>query len=84
MARRARSRPLRHRSIDRGRCRPSERLLPARFFQPVDVPDVGMVERGEDFGFTLKARQPIRIVGERLGQARYTSPIPPSPILAVT
>ena len=41
-------------------CRP---LLPA-----VDVPDVGMVQRGEDFGFALKPGQSIGIVCKGLGQ----------------
>ena len=30
--------------------------------------DVRMVQRGEDFGFALEAREPIGIAGERLGQ----------------
>ena len=38
--------------------------LAFRNFQPVDVPDVGMVQRGQDFGFTLKASHAIRIGGE--------------------
>ena len=36
--------------------------------QPVDVPDVGMVQRGQDFGFTLEPGQPIWIVREGLRQ----------------
>ena len=52
-------------------CRPlnqfeDQRLLARSFFEAVDVPDVGMVQRGEDFGFALEANQAIRIVGERL------------------
>ena len=43
-----------------------ERLLPFRFFQPVDVPDVGMVQRGQNFGFAFKAGEAIRIIRERL------------------
>ena len=39
-----------------------------RFFQPVDVPDVGMVQRGENFGLTLKPGETIRIVREGLRQ----------------
>ena len=30
--------------------------------------DVGMVQRGEDFGFPLEPSEPIRIRRERLGQ----------------
>ena len=32
-------------------------------FQPVDVPDVGMVQRGEDLGFAL---EPGQAVGNRM------------------
>ena len=39
-----------------------------RFFQPVDVPDVGMVQRGEDFGFALKPGEAIGIFREGLRQ----------------
>ena len=45
-----------------------QRLLTLGFLQPVDVPDVGMVQRGQDFRFTLKAGEAIRIVGEGLRQ----------------
>ncbi len=38
------------------------------FFEPVDVPDVGVVQRGEDFGFTFKPGEAIRILCERLGE----------------
>ncbi len=51
-----------------------------------------MIERGEDFGFALKAREPVGIGRERAGRilmatwrfslvsvARYTSPMPPAP-----
>ena len=38
-----------------------QRLRALRFFQAVDVPDVGMVQRGEDFGFALEASQPVRV-----------------------
>ena len=36
--------------------------------QPVDAPDVGVVQRGQDLGFALEARQPIRVRRERLGE----------------
>ena len=58
--------------------------------------DVRMIQRGEDFGFALKPRQPLGISGERgrrtliatsrfsfVSLARYTSPMPPTPIWAV-
>ena len=38
-----------------------QRLGALGLLQPVDVPDVGMVERGEDFGFALEAGQAIRV-----------------------
>ena len=37
-------------------------------FEAVDGGDVWVVQRGEGLGFTLEAREPISIVGERLGQ----------------
>ncbi len=37
-------------------------------FESVKGGDVGVVQRGESLGFTLEAREPIRIVGEGLGQ----------------
>ena len=45
-----------------------QRLGALGFFQPVDVPDVGMVQRGEDFGFALEASEAVRVGGERVGQ----------------
>ena len=58
--------------------------------------DVRMIQRGERLRLTLEACQPIGIVGNDVGQhldrdlpprfvsvARYTSPIPPTPIWAV-
>ena len=30
--------------------------------------DVGMVQRGQDFGFTLKASQAVRMLRKRCGQ----------------
>ncbi len=88
------------RDVHRG---PRRRQVPSRglrrpaLFEAVDGGDVWVVERGEGLGFTLEAREPISIVGERLGQrfdgdvaiqfritgAKYL-PIPPSPMLAIT
>jgi hypothetical protein len=36
--------------------------------ESVDRGDVRMVERREDFGFPLKARQAVRVAGHRAGQ----------------
>ena len=36
------------------------------FFEPVDVRDIGMVERGQHLRFALEARQPLRVVGEQI------------------
>ena len=65
-------------------------------FKSVDRRDAGMIQRGEDFGFLLKAGQPFSVLGERrrenliatwrfsfVSVARYTWPIPPSPIWAM-
>jgi hypothetical protein len=38
-----------------------ERLHARRLFEPVDGGDVRVIQRGEDFGFALKARQPVGI-----------------------
>ena len=67
------------------------------FLEPVDGGDVGMIERGEDFRFALKASQPSGSAASDGGRilmatwrfslvsvARYTCPMPPSPIWAVT
>ena len=35
--------------------------------QPVDAPDVGMVQRRQHLGFALKPRQPVRVGREHLG-----------------
>ena len=59
--------------------------------------DVGMIQRREGLRFALEAREAVGVVRERVGQdldrdvaiqlacrvARYTSPMPPSPIGAV-
>jgi hypothetical protein len=55
-----------------------------------------MIEGGECFRFALEPREPFGVARERLGRifsatsrssfvsrARYTSPMPPAPILAV-
>ena len=66
-----------------------------RFLEAVDRADVGMIERGEDFGLALQAGDAIGILREcggriliatsrfrRVSRARYTSPMPPSPSFA--
>ena len=35
-------------------------------FRTVDVPDVGVVQRGQDLRFTLEAGQALRIAGEQI------------------
>ena len=45
-----------------------QRARRAALFQPVEMRDVGVVERGEDFSFALKASEPIGIAGEMLRQ----------------
>ena len=75
-----------------------QRLDALSLLQPVDAPDVGVVQRGKNFCLTLEAGQPVGIGRECLGEHLqrhvsvelgvaglwYTSPMPPSPILAVT
>ena len=39
----------------------NEEALAVGFFQTVDGGDVGMIERGQQLGFALEARQPFRI-----------------------
>ena len=36
-----------------------ESALITRSFDAVDLCDIGMIQRGQGFGFTLKARQPL-------------------------
>jgi hypothetical protein len=36
--------------------------------EPVDAGDVRMIQRGEGLRFTLEAREPVRVLRERLGQ----------------
>ena len=61
-------------------------------FQIVDRSNIGMIQRGENFGFALEAADAVRIEGSFAWQdldgnitlsfvscARYTSPIPPTP-----
>ena len=43
-------------------------VMPAHLFEPVDGGDVRMIQRGEDFGFALKTREPIVVSGERWRQ----------------
>ena len=43
-------------------------LLALGLFQSVDVSDVGMVERRQNFGFALEPCEAIRIIRERLRQ----------------
>ena len=43
-------------------------MMPSRFFQAVDVRDVRMVQRREDFRFALESRQPLGIAGHRRRQ----------------
>ena len=65
-------------------------------FEAVDRRDVRMIQRREDFGFALKTCEPIMVSRKRGRKnldgdltlqlctvARYTCPIPPSPICAV-
>ena len=42
-----------------------ERRTPSGLFEAVDVGDVGMIQRGEDLRFALKARKPVGVVRER-------------------
>ena len=52
-----------------GQRRPFDEFQHERtFLDPVDLRNVGMIERGKQLGFTLKPRQPFRIVRERIGQ----------------
>ena len=46
--------------------RPSSPPTQTRLFQSIDVPDVGMVQRGQDSGFTLEAWELIRVFRARL------------------
>ena len=38
------------------------------FHEPVDRADVRMVERGQKLGFPLEPRQPLGVLGDRLGK----------------
>jgi hypothetical protein len=42
-----------------------QRLPARRVFEPVDGGDVWVIQRGEHFGFALKARQPVGVSGQR-------------------
>ena len=63
------------------------------FFDAIDLGDIGVIQRGQHFGFALEAGQPFGIIRDRSGRilmatsrssfvsrARYTSPIPPAPM----
>ena len=39
-----------------------------RLLQPVDAPDVGVVQRRQDLGLPLEAGQAVRVGRERLGE----------------
>jgi hypothetical protein len=59
-----------------GECRSFDELhhddhLAADLFDPVDLRDVRMIERGQYLGLALEARQPISVVRERVGQDFY-------------
>ena len=45
-----------------------QRFLALGFFQPVDVADVGVVQRGQHFGFAFKPCEAIWIIREGLRQ----------------
>ena len=47
---------------------PGFRLGALGFLQAVDVPDVGMVQRGEHLGFALATGQAVGVGGEGVGQ----------------
>ena len=47
-----------------------QRLDAVSFLQPVDAPDVGMVQRRQHLGFPLEASQPVGVGRERLGEIR--------------
>src|SRR4030095_12549540 len=45
-----------------------ERTQTVALFDAVDGGDPGMIQGGEDPGFTIEAHQPFRVARERLGQ----------------
>ena len=74
-----------------------ERLVPPVVLQAIDLRDVRMVQRREDFGLALEARERSGSCAKSSGRtlratsrlsfvsrARYTSPMPPAPIGAMT
>ena len=85
-----------------GESRPLNQLQDQRagvalLLQPVDMPDIGVVQRREHLRLALKARQPIRVRCERFWQdleghvpvergvtGLVDLAMPPSPILAET
>ena len=73
-----------------------ERTDAVGLLQAVDLRDVRMIQRRQRLGFALEARQPLGICAKASGRtliatwrprfvsvARYTSPMPPTPIWAV-
>ena len=46
-----------------------ERLTPLDVLKTIDCRDIGVIQRCEDFRFTLKAREPIGICGEAMRAA---------------
>ncbi len=74
-----------------------EEVDPVRLLDRVDGDDPGVVERGEGLRLALEAGEPLGVPAISAGStlratsrpsfvsvARYTSPIPPAPIAAVT
>src|SRR5262249_45887728 len=52
-----------------------------RLFESVECRDVGMIERGQDFGFTFESRDPFRIFCERLCKYLHGHASPQSRVL---
>jgi hypothetical protein len=45
-----------------------KKALPVSLFNSIDGGNIWVIERGEDFGFTLKPGQPLAVYGEDIGQ----------------
>ena len=45
-----------------------QRMHASRLFEPVHDRNVGMIQRGENLGFAMEAREPVRIGSERVGE----------------
>jgi hypothetical protein len=66
------------------------------FFKPIDGGNVRVVQRSQNFGFSLEAAEALGIAGDgrrqnlngdralQVSVAQYTSPMPPTPIWLVT